>query len=129
MLERSEKNRQAARYLLDKRRYDGCVVAYYYSVLQRMMYALNEDVKRPLPYDMQNPRNENIHKRILTEIRNRFTNVKEDTAFSELFEQLFDYRKKADYQTSSITQEECAECRSLYEKLMAQLNRTFPVKH
>lgn len=127
MLERSEESRKAARLLLDKRRYDGCVVAYYYSVLQRMMYALNGDTKRPLPYARQNPLNEDIHKKILTEIRNRFTNSKDEEAFTDLFEKLFSYRKKADYQVLLITQDECAECRSLYENLMARLNRTFPV--
>ena len=44
MLKRSEDSSKAARLLLDNRKYDGAVAAYYYSVLQRMMYALNEDV-------------------------------------------------------------------------------------
>lgn len=128
MLKRSEDSRKAARLLLDNRKYDGAVAAYYYSVLQRMMYALNEDVKRPLSYEQQNPLNENIHNRILTEIINRFTNNSEGTAFRNIFEKLSDFRKKADYTADSITQDECAMCRSLYEQLIGKLNRFFPVE-
>ena len=127
MLRRSEERRSAAGILLSKRLYDACVVAYYYSVLQRMMYALNEDSRRPLSYDSQVLPGEDIHKKILTEIRNRIPKPQEEKAFKELFEKLLNYRKKADYLPESITQEECAECRSLFEGLMARLNRFFPV--
>lgn len=128
MLKRSEDSSKAACLLLDKRKYDGAVASYYYSVLQRMMYALNEDEKRPLPYEQQNPLNEDIHNRILTEIFNRFTNNNEGKAFRNTFEKLSGFRKKADYAADSITQNECIECRSLYEQLMGKLNRFFPVK-
>lgn len=128
MLKRSEDSSKAARLLLDNREYDGAVSAYYYSVLQRMMYALNEDVRRPLPYEQQNPLNENIHNKILTEIRNRFTNSNEEKAFINTFEKLSGFRKKADYAADSITQDECAECRSLYEQLIRKLNRFFPIE-
>ena len=128
MLRRSEERCRAARILLDKRLYDACVVAYYYGVLQRMMYALNEDSRRPLSYDSQVPINEDIHKKIFTEIRNRITNTREEKAFKEQFEELFNYRKKADYLPDSITQEECAACRTLFDGLMARLNRCFPLR-
>jgi len=128
MLQRSKDSKDAALLLLSKTCYDGSVVAFYYSVLQRMMYALNEDEKRPLTYEHQNPLNEDIHNRILTEIRNRFTISKEENTFKENFEKLSDYRKKADYGSESITQSECLECRSLFERLEGQLNRFFPIR-
>lgn len=127
MLKRSEDSGKAAYLLLNKREYNGAIAAYYYSVLQRMMYALNEDTRRPLPYAQQNPLNENIHNRILTEIRNRFTNSKEETSFINTFEKLSSFRKKADYTADSITQDECVECRLLYERLIGILDRFFPV--
>lgn len=126
MLNRSKSSSDAAFLLLKNQRYDGSVVAFYYSVLQRMMFALNDAEIRPLPYDRQNPLNEDIHFKILTEITNRITIKKEEESFKEQFEELFNYRKKADYQSEQITQEECAECRMLHECLMARLNHLFP---
>ena len=128
MLARSEERYQAAKMLLDSRQYDACVVAYYYSVLQRMMYSLNEYERRPLPYEMQNPLDESFHGKILIEIKNRIANKKYEESFEELFEALLEYRKKADYQAESITPEECAECRSLYDRLIWRLDRYFPVR-
>ena len=127
MLKRSECNKNAAFLLLGKHHYDGCVVAFYYSVLQRMMYALNENKKRPLHYENQNPLDENIHQKILIEITNRIGNQKEGESFKQKFEELLEYRKKADYQWDSITQEECVNCRALYEGMMSKLNRFFPL--
>ena len=129
MLGRSKENCKAALFLLGKRYYDGSVVAFYYSVLHRMMYALNEHKNHPLPYERQNPLNENIHLKILTELGNRFSNHKEEQAFREQFLKLFDFRKKADYQGASITLDECLECRSLSEGLISKLNRYFPVRN
>lgn len=128
MLRRSEVNLKAALLLLEKRNYDGSAVAFYYSVLQRMMYALNEAEKRPLAYEAQNPLNEELHHKILQEIINRIGNKKQEDDFEELFEELFNMRKKADYSSDSISQEECAQCRGLYDKLIARLDRFFPVK-
>lgn len=128
MLRRSEDNEKAALLLLGKRNYDGSVVAFYYSVLQRMMYALNEAERRPLPYESQNPLNEELHHKILTEITNRIDNRRDEDGFKAQFEELFDLRKKADYQAESITQDECAKCRMLYEGLKEKLNRLFPIK-
>lgn len=128
MLHRSKDSEKAALFLLSKGIYEGCVVAFYYSVLQRMMYALNEHARNPLPYDSQNPLNEDIHNRILNEIKNRFVNSREGNAFKESFVKLSDFRKRADYQTDAITQDECLGCRSIYERLMGQLNRFSPVK-
>ena len=128
MLIRSKCSRDAAFLLMNKQRYDGSVVAFYYSVLQRMMFALNGAETRPVPYERQNPLNEDIHYKILTEITNRITIKREEESFKEQFEELFNYRKKADYQSEPITQEECVECRMLHEGLMARLNRLFPVR-
>ena len=128
MLTRSEDNGRAALLLLSKCNYDGSAVAFYYSVLQRMMYALNEAEKRPLAYENQNPLNEELHHKILQEIINRIGNKKQEDDFEELFEELFNLRKKADYSSDSISQEECTQCRGLHEKLMARLDRFFPVK-
>lgn len=128
MLKRSEDNEKAALLLLGKRYYDGSVVAFYYSVLQRMMYALNEAERRPLPYESQNPLNEELHHKILTEITNRIDNRRDEEGFKAQFEELFDLRKKADYQTECITLDDCAKCRTLYEGLKEKLNRLFPIK-
>jgi len=128
MLQRSRDNERAALLLMEKRNYDGSAVAFYYSVLQRMMYALNEAEKRPLPYDGQNPLNEELHHKILQEVINRIGNRKEEDDFKELFEALFNLRKKADYTMDSLTQDEVAECRGFYEKLIARLDRFFPVR-
>lgn len=128
MLKRSEGNYNAAILLLGKRNYDGSAVAFYYSVLQRMMYALNEAERRPLPYESQNPLNEELHHKILREVINRIGNKKQEDDFEELFEALFNLRKKADYSADSISQDEGTECRALYEKLMARLDRFFPVR-
>lgn len=128
MLARSEERYQAAKMLLDSRQYDACVVAYYYSVLQRMMYALNEYERRPLPYEMQNPLDESFHEKILIEIKNRIANKKYEESFEDKFKDLLEYRKKADYHSESITPEECAKCRSFYESLKWILDRYFPVK-
>ena len=129
MLGRSKNNESAALLLLGQNYYDNSVVSFYYSVLQRMMYALKNSDKRPIPYDQQNPLNEDIHFKILAEIRNRITNTREEQAFSESFNRLFEYRKKADYSSESITMDECVECRSLHEGLMKKLDRFFPVKN
>lgn len=128
MLKRSEDNHKAALLLLAKHYYDGSAVAFYYSVLQRMMYALNESEKRPLPYESQNPLNEDLHHKILREIVNRIGNKRQEDDFEELFETLYNLRKKADYSMDTIGQEEGAECRALYEKLIARLDRFFPVR-
>lgn len=128
MLHRSRNSEEAALFLLSKRKYEGCVVAFYYSILQRIMYSLNEHERRPLPYELQNPLNEDIHNKILNEIKNRFPNRKEGDAFKEYFVRLFDFRKRADYQIDIINQDECLVCRSIHERLMGQLNRFFPVK-
>lgn len=128
MLRRSEENLKAALLLLGGHNYDGSAVAFYYSVLQRMMYALNEAEKRPLAYENQNPLNEELHHKVLQEIINRIGNKKQEDDFEELFEELFNLRKKADYSSDSICQEECVKCRDLYEKLMARLDRFFPVR-
>ena len=128
MLRRSEDNHKAALVLLSKCNYDGSVVAFYFSVLQRMMYALNEAEKRPLPYESQNPLNEELHHKILKEITNRIDNKKQGDDFEELFEELFNLRKKADYSADFISQDECTQSRDLYEKLTARLDRFFPVR-
>lgn len=128
MLQQSRDNERAALLLMEKRNYDGSVVAFYYSVLQRMMYALNEAEKNPLPYDQQKPLDGNIHYFILSEVRRRIKNRKESENFKEQFGDLFLFRKKADYKAENITQEECVECRMTYEGLMYRLNRFFPIK-
>ena len=126
MLKRSEDNHKAALLLLSKGIYDGSVVAFYYSVLQRMMYALNEAEKRPLSYESQNQFNEEFHHKMMMEIKNRIQNTRQGNYFEDLFEELFNLRKKADYQADSISQDECARSRSLYEGLIERLNRYFP---
>lgn len=128
MLRRSEDNAKAALLLLGKRNYDGSVVAFYYSVLQRMMYALNGAERRPLPYESQNPLNEELHHKILMEITNRIDNRRDEDGFRAQFEELFELRKKADYEAESITQDECVKSRMLYDGLMEKLNRLFPIK-
>jgi excinuclease UvrABC helicase subunit UvrB len=128
MLRRSEDNAKAALLLLGKRNYNGSVVAFYYSVLQRMMYALNETDRRPLKYESQNPLNEELHHKILTEITNRIDSRRDEDGFKVQFEYLFELRKKADYEAENITQDECAKSRTLYEGLMEKLNRLFPIK-
>ena len=127
MLNRSEESYQAAMLLMHTRHYTSSVVALYYSVLQRMMYALANDVICPISYEAQDPFEESIHERILAEIKNRIRNSKEANNFKELFKELYDYRKKADYQADIISQDEFAECRSIYEGLMSRLNRFFPL--
>lgn len=128
MLARSEDNHKAALMLLSKCNYNGSVVAFYFSVLQRMMYALNEAERRPLPYESQNLLNEELRHKILKEITNRIDNKKQADDFEELFEELFDLRKKADYSADFISQDECTQSRDLYEKLKARLDRFFPVR-
>ena len=128
MLKHSQDNFEAAKLLFQTGNYDVCVVAYYYSVLQRMMYALNFSEKRPLPYDSQNLLDENPPFKLLLEITNRITVHKEDEAFDSLFRELFEVRKKADYSQESLTQDDCANCRTLYDSLIGRLDRFFPVK-
>lgn len=128
MLARSKDNSRAALLLLSKCNYDGSAIAFYYSVLQRMMYALNEAEKRPLAYEHQNPLKDEPHHKILQEVINRIGNKKQEDDFEELFEELLKLRKKADYSSDSISQEECAQCRGLYDKLLARLDNFFPVK-
>lgn len=128
MLIRSKCSQDAALLLMKKQHYDSSVVAFYYSVLQRMMFALNGAEIRPIPYERQNPLNEDIHYKILIEITNRIAIKREEESFKEQFEDLFSYRKKADYQSEPITQEECVECRMLHEGLMARLNHLFPLR-
>lgn len=127
MLARSKDNGRAALLLLSKCNYDGSAIAFYYSVLQRMMYTLNEAEKRPLAYEYQNLLKDELHHKILQEVINRIGNKKQEDDFEELFEELFNLRKKADYSSDSISQEECAQCRELYDILMAKLNKFFPV--
>ena len=128
MLGRSEENCKAAKLLLEKHQFDACVVAYYYSILQRMMYALNEYEGRPFTYERQSALKKDFHDNILIEIKNRIANKKYEDSFEELFEALLEYRKKADYQAASITLDECTECRSLYDGLIWRLDRYFPVR-
>ncbi len=128
MLRRSKDNKKAALLLMGKRNYDGSVVAFYYSVLQRMMYSLNETERIPLSYDLQKPLDGNIHYFVLNEVRRRIVNKKDSENFKDLFEDLFSFRKKADYEEASITQEECVECRAIYENLIYKLDRFFPIK-
>ena len=128
MLSRSVDNQKAALLLMDRRNYDGSVVAFYFSVLQRMMYALNETERRVLPYERQNPLNQELHHKILMEITNRIDNRRDEDSFRVQFEKLYELRKKADYEAESITQEECAKSRTLYDGLMEKLNRLFPIK-
>jgi hypothetical protein len=127
MLKRSYDNKEAALLLLSADCFDSSVVAFYYAVLQRMMYALNNAEKRPLQYDKQNPLDENIHFKILTEIKNRLPG-KEEECFDEQFMKLFGYRKKADYSLEPISQDDCLDCRGLYEWLIGKLDRYFPIK-
>lgn len=128
MLSRSVDNQKAALLLMDRRNYDGSVVAFYFSVLQRMMYALNETERRVLPYERQNPLNQELHHKILMEITNRIDSRRDEDSFRVQFEKLYELRKKADYEAESITQEECAKSRTLYDGLMEKLNRLFPIK-
>ena len=78
MLSRSVDNQKAALLLMDRRNYDGSVVAFYFSVLQRMMYALNETERRVLPYERQNPLNQELHHKILMEITNRIDSRRDE---------------------------------------------------
>ena len=128
MLSRSEESHQAAETLMLSRRYTGSVVAMYYSVLQRMMYVLATDATRPISYDAQNPPDGDIHRRILSEIKIRIPNAREANNFIELFEEVLEFRKKADYQPGDITADEFVQCRKDYEGLKSRLNRFFPVK-
>lgn len=128
MLSRSQESHNAAMFLMQSRHYTCSVVAMYYSVLQRMMYALATDEIRPISYEEQNPPDGTIHRKVLTEIKNRIPIAKEANSFKELFENLYILRKKADYQSENISQDECAQCRNIYDGLKSRLNRFFPVR-
>jgi len=127
MLKRSYDNKKAALFLLSVHCYDSSAVAFYYAVFQRMMYALDHAEKRPLHFDSQNPLNEDIHFKILSEIQNRLPG-KESELYAEQFMKLFNYRKKADYQMDSISLDDCLICRDLYDWLIGKMNRYFPIK-
>lgn len=127
MLKRSYDNKKAALFLLSTHCYDSSAVAFYYAVFQRMMYALDHAEKRPLHYDSQNPLNEDIHFKILTEIKNRLPG-KEEEGFEGQFMKLLGYRKKADYSLEPISQDDCLDCRELYDWLIGRLDRYFPIK-
>ena len=77
MLNRSEDSLNAALEMFRRKEYDASAVFFYYSILQRMMFALAHSKEKPITYDKQNPLNEDLHKKLKFEICNRIRDGKE----------------------------------------------------
>lgn len=128
MNNRSEQNYQAGLALLRMGMYDQSVVCFYYSVLQQMMYSLNISKLRPIPYDEQNPLDENLPYRIFGDVVERIKSTyKNDISYlrENFLYGLLELRHKADYAAEEITQLECLDCREWCEGSRARLTKLF----
>lgn len=114
--------------MLSHKMYGQSVICFYFSVLQQMMYSLKISADRPIEYEKQNPLNESVHERIPTDIIQRVKMPREANSIKELFGEVLELRKKADYSPSPITLEECLECREKCESLKSKLHRFFKEK-
>jgi hypothetical protein len=112
-----------------RKEYDASAVFFYYSILQRMMFALAHSKEKPITYDKQNPLNEDLHKKLKFEICNRIRDGKEAKSVGELFEQLHNFRNIAEYTTKSLSIKEGLECKELQEKLTSKIKNFFPLPH
>lgn len=122
---RSQNYYQAGVNLLSARLYEQSIACFYYSVLQRMMYSLTVSKNNPVPYDNQNPLDENIHKRMLSDIVQRI-NTSDSGVFQSLFlDDLLPKRKGADYEQTELTMDDCVEYRALCDRLLSMLKRYF----
>lgn len=122
---RSQIYYQAGVNLLSARLYDQSIACFYYSVLQKMMYSLTVSKRNPIPYENQNPLDENIHKRMLSDIVQRI-NTSDSGVFQSLFlNDLLPKRKTADYEQTDITMDACVEYRALCDRMLSILKRYF----
>lgn len=126
MNQRSAVYYRAGLELLSKRQYSQSIACFYYSVIQKMWYSLTVSSLRPMAYEDQNPLDEDIHERTLKDITLRLTGRKDVEKVNDLFrDKMLPLRKKADYEPTLCTQEECLECREWCESLRSLLNYRF----
>lgn len=126
MNQRSDIYYNAGLELLSKRLYSQSIACFYYSVLQKMWYSLTISPLRPMAYEDQNPLDEDIHERTLEDITLRLTGRKDVERVNDLFRnKLLPLRKKADYESTQCTLEECADCRAWCESLRRLLDERF----
>lgn len=114
MKEKCELNLRMARVLSqDKDHRDGwntSIHCSYYAVFQYMKYLLAEKAKTRISYDDQDKQQENSHKYILEEIKNRIKNSNNARRIRDRILNLRQHRIAADYHPQIPTQEVALEC-------------------
>lgn len=129
MNQRSDVYYKAGLELLSKRLYSQSIACFYYSVLQKMWYSLTISPLRPMAYEEQNPLDEDIHERTREDITLRLTGRKDIEKVNDLFrDKLLPLRKKADYEPTLCTLEECTDSRMWCESLRRLLDERFSSK-
>lgn len=103
-----------------------CSIAYsYYAVLQYMKLVLNNTTDRPINYDIQVWPEEDMHKRVLEEIGNRFKDYKKWKDLKERIRLLHEKRVEADYDEAFYSVSEAIDWRNEACALISILRNSF----
>ncbi len=106
--------------------YTSSVHCFYYSVLQLMKYKLANLSRGALSYQQQEEKvklySASTHEWLFLEIRNRFGRGINKDNFVNDFQFLKKARLQADYGKRSFNQDQSADCRSVADRLIANLN-------
>lgn len=103
--------------LNNKTYYSQSVHCFYFSLIQLMKFKLASLKTNAISYSEQSEKskNESSHRWLSEQIYLNFANKKNGNNFLDVFNRLKSYRVVSDYGERHLTQEECADCRTLRE--------------
>lgn len=97
----------------------------YYAVFQYMKYLLAEKAAIPISYEDQDNQDEDSHKYITNEIKDRINNINTARAIRDRILNLKHRRVEADYKPKIFTQEEALDCQMEADAIINNLKRLF----
>lgn len=126
MLNKSLIYKNAALRLLSEGMYSQAVSMFYFTALQKMMYAYAEKTTPRMAYEDQIKQEVDTHECVFNGVYQAI-NQNEKEKFKEIFWDLHKIRKVAEYDSQLISQDEAVEARSMSEHIEGYLNRSLGV--
>lgn len=97
----------------------------YYAVFQYMKYLLAEKAVIPISYEEQDAQDEDSHKYVINEIKNRINDINTARSIRDRILNLKRRRVEADYKPTIFTQEEALDCKVEADAIIKNLKALF----